>query len=196
MSSAAISTDSGAISTSVRRAVQQAVQLEAQQFLTFIISGESYGIGILHIKEILEYGNVTPVPMMPNFIAGVINLRGSVVPVIDMANRFQVSPVAIDKKTSVIVVEVNDGDETLEVGIMVDRVNEVLELKTEMISPAPKFGASIRTDFIQSMGKLDNKQFIILLDVDRVLSIDEMSIIKQVEEMQPEDLALLEVSDH
>jgi purine-binding chemotaxis protein CheW len=134
--------------------------------------------------------------MMPNFIAGVINLRGSVVPVINMANRFQVSPVAIDKKTSVIVVEVNDDDETLELGIMVDRVNEVLELKTEMISPAPKFGASIRTDFIHSMGKLDNEQFIILLDVDRVLSIDELSIIKQVEEVLPEDLASLEVSDH
>jgi purine-binding chemotaxis protein CheW len=183
MSQAAISTDSEIASTGV------------QQFLTFIVSGESYGIGILSIKEILEYGHVTPVPMMPNFIAGVINLRGSVVPVINMANRFQVPPVAYDNKTSVIVIEVNDGDETLEVGIIVDRVNEVLELKPEMISLAPKFGAKIRTDFIHSMGKLDNEHFIILLDVDCVLSINELSIIKQAEQIQPDGLASKEVSD-
>jgi purine-binding chemotaxis protein CheW len=194
MSETAISdnTHSGAVSTGVRQEMQQ----EVQQFLTFIISGESYGIAILNVKEILEYGHVTPVPMMPSFIAGVINLRGSVVPVIDMANRFQVPSSAVDKKTCVIVIEVNDADKALEVGIMVDRVNEVLELKTEMLSPAPKFGTNIRTDFIHSMGKLENEQFIILLDVDRVLSIDELSIIKQAGEIPPEELESIEIKHH
>jgi len=146
-----------------------------QQFLTFVISGENYGIGILHIKEIIEYGVVTPVPIMPNFIAGVINLRGAVVPVINMANRFQLEPTPIGKKTSVIVIEIKSDDDTLEVGIVVDMVNEVLDLRPDQISPAPKFGAKIRADFIHAMGKMEDGHFIILLDVNKVLSVDELS---------------------
>lgn len=155
---------------------------EVQQFLTFLLSGESYGIGILHIKEIIKHGDVTKVPMMPDFIAGVINLRGSVVPVVNLSHRFQVMPSEISKKTSIIVIEINDNDNILELGIVVDMVNEVLELKPDQLSPAPSFGTKIRADFIKHMGKLNNDNFIILLDVDNVLSIDELSVIHDVKE--------------
>ena len=160
---------------------------EVQQFLTFLLSGESYGIGILHIKEIIKHGDVTKVPMMPDFIAGVINLRGSVVPVVNLSHRFQVTPSEISKKTSIIVIEINDNDNILELGIVVDMVNEVLELKPGQLSPAPSFGTKIRADFIKYMGKLNNDNFIILLDVDNVLSIDELSVIHDVKENSDEE---------
>lgn len=155
---------------------------EVQQFLTFLLNGEAYGIGILHVKEIIEYGSLTKVPMMPNFIAGVINLRGSVVPVVNLACRFQIENTEITKRTSVIVIEVQDGDDILEVGIVVDMVNEVLELKPDELSPAPSFGAKIRTDFIKHMGKIENDRFMIILDVSKVLSVDELSILQEVSE--------------
>ena len=157
-----------------------------EQYLTFVISNESYGIGILHIKEIIEYGNITPVPMVPDFIAGVINLRGSVVPVVNMANRFQVPPSPIGKKTSVIVIEVDEVDSEedtagrMEIGIMVDMVNEVLELHSDMILPPPRFGAKIRADFIEAMGKVDEEQFMVLLDINQVLSIEELSLVHSI----------------
>jgi purine-binding chemotaxis protein CheW len=147
---------------------------ESSQFLTFQLAGEVYAIDILHIREIIEYGNLTPVPLVPDFIAGVINLRGSVVPVIDLGARFGNSATQITKRTSIVIIEIADGDKMLEIGITVDLVNEVLDIKRSDIEPAPSFGASIRTDFISGMGKV-NGRFMILLDVDRVLSIDELS---------------------
>ena len=152
---------------------------DMQQFLTFLLSGESYGIGILHIKEIIEYGNITTVPAMPDFIAGVINLRGSVVPVIDLACRFQTKKTELSKKTSIIVIEIVEEEEILELGIVVDMVNEVLELKPDQLSPAPSFGTKIRTDFIKYMGKVSNDHFMIILDMENVLSVDELSIVNE-----------------
>lgn len=151
---------------------------ETQQFLTFELSHEIYGIGILKIKEIIEYGNLTTVPMVPDFIAGVINLRGAVVPVINLAHRFQVEPSELTKKTSIIIIEISDGEGMLEIGIIVDLVNEVIELSPDNIAAPPTFGAKIRADFIKGMGKIDEK-FMILLDVDNVLSIDELSILQE-----------------
>lgn len=161
---------------------------EVKQFLTFLLSGESYGIGILHIKEIIKHGHVTKVPMMPDFITGVINLRGSVVPVINLSHRFQVTPSEISKKTSIIVIEINDNDTILELGIVVDMVNEVLELKQEQLSLAPSFGTKIRADFIKYMGKLNDDNFIILLDVDNVLSVDELSVVHDVKNCADEEV--------
>jgi purine-binding chemotaxis protein CheW len=146
-----------------------------QQFLTFGLGEESFGVGILHTKEIIEYGHVTQVPMMPKYIAGVINLRGSVVPVVDLALRFQMPAKKPTKRTSVIVIEVRDGDEKMDIGMVVDYVNEVVDLRKDQISPPPNFGATIRTDFIKYMGKTDDGNFMILLDVDKVLSVDELS---------------------
>ncbi len=148
---------------------------QVQQFLTFVLNSEVYGIGILHIREIIEYANLTTVPLMPDFISGVINLRGNVVPVVNLARRFGQSPTRIGKRTSIIIVDIQGSDgESLEVGIVVDIVNEVIELAGSDIVAPPTFGAKIRADFIQGMGKIDDK-LMILLDVSNVLSIDELS---------------------
>ena len=101
---------------------------DSRQFLTFQLAGEVYAIDILHIREIIEYGNLTQVPMVPDFIAGVINLRGSVVPVIDLGTRFGNSVTEITKRTSIVIIEIADGDKMLEIGVTVDIVNEVLEI--------------------------------------------------------------------
>jgi len=159
-------------------AEEQAISDDAvQQFLTFMLGGDVYGIDILNIKEIIEYGNITQVPMMPPFIAGVINLRGSVVPVIDLAIRFAGAATEITKRTAVVILEVDDDDLKLEIGVMVDIVNEVLNIPAADIEPAPAFGAKIRTNFIRGMGKV-NDQLLILLDIQHVLSIEELSVIQ------------------
>ena len=148
-----------------------------QQFLTFVLSDEIYGVGILHIREIIEYDNLTVVPLMPDFISGVINLRGNVVPVVNLARRFEHQPKEIGKRTSIVIIDIKDNDgESVEVGIVVDVVNEVIELADSDIAAAPSFGAKIRADFIQGMGKIDDK-LMILLDVDHVLSINELSTV-------------------
>ncbi len=151
---------------------------QAGQYLTFALNGETYAIGILNIKEIIDFGDLTEVPMMPSFIKGVINLRGRVVPVIDLTARFGHGVTQIAKRTSVIIVEIADpaadGEMLQNIGIMVDAVNEVVDIGPDQIEPAPSFGARIRADFISGMAKRNNK-FVILLAADRVLSIDEMA---------------------
>ncbi|WP_434931927.1 chemotaxis protein CheW [Shewanella sp. HL-SH5] len=146
------------------------------QYLTFNLKEAMYAIGILHIKEILEYSNVTPVPMMPNFIKGVINLRGSVVPVVDLAARFGAEQSNIVKRTCIVIIEVLNEDVMQVIGVMVDAVSEVIEISNKDIEPAPAFGAQIRADFIQGMGKINGK-FVIILQVDKVLSIQEMTMV-------------------
>jgi purine-binding chemotaxis protein CheW len=158
-------------------AASQAV--EKAQYLTFMLGGEAFAIGILHIKEIIEYAGLTEVPMMPECIRGVINLRGAVVPVMDLSARFGKQPTAITKRTCIIIVEVEAGNERHDMGVVVDAVNAVLEIPASEIEPAPSFGARIRTDFIAGMGKVNGK-FVILLDVNRVLSIDEIGALAQI----------------
>ncbi len=160
------------------------VELQAgdeRQFLTFLLAGETYGIDIRHIKEITEYATITQVPMMPEFIAGVTNLRGNVVPVIDLAVRFSGAPVEPGKRTSIIIIELPNGESLIQIGIIVDEVSEVLELTSSEIEPPPTFGARIRTDFISGMGRV-NGLFLVLLDVEHVLSIDELSEIQSMSE--------------
>lgn len=146
---------------------------ENQQYLTFLLNGEPFAIGILCIKEIIEYNGLTEVPMMPDCIRGVINLRGAVLPVLDLAVRFGKKPGAVSKKTCIVIVEVKMGEESHDMGVVVDAVNAVLEIPRNEIEPAPAFGAKIRTDFIEGMGKV-NGHFVILLNVNEVLSIDEI----------------------
>ena len=152
---------------------------EAHQYLTFALSGEMYAVGILNVKEIIEYGNLTEIPMMPAFIRGVINLRGAVVPVVDLAARFGGGQSEIGKRTCIVIVEMNQGDTKQDLGIMVDAVSEVLEIQGADIEPAPAFGARIRADFISGMGKVAGK-FVIILDIQKVLSIDEMATLANV----------------
>lgn len=144
------------------------------QYLTFMLSGEVFAIGILSIKEIIEYGNLTEVPRMPGFIRGVINLRGAVVPVIDLGVRFGKQPGNVSRRTCIVIIEVQHEGEQQVVGVMVDAVNEVLDIPASEIEPPPSFGAKIRSDFIRGMGKVEGK-FVIILDVDHVLSVDEIS---------------------
>lgn len=151
------------------------------QYLTFLLSGEMFAIGILNIKEIIEYGSLTIVPMMPGFIRGVINLRGRVVPVVDLLSRFGRESTAVNKRTCIVIIEVSAGGEKHDVGIVVDAVSEVLEIASAEIEPAPSFGARIRADFIAGMGKVLGR-FVIILSTDKVLSIDEMSTLAQIGE--------------
>src|ERR1017187_1090277 len=159
---------------------RQATSHEDQQYLTFLLSGEMMAIAILHIKEIIEYGNLTEVPMMPSFIRGVINLRGSVVPVVDLSARFGRGKNEVSRRTCIVIIEVHGGEEESkhDIGVMVDSVSEVLEIARSEIEPPPAFGAKIRVDFIYGMGKVDGK-FVIILDADRVLSVDELSMLGQ-----------------
>jgi purine-binding chemotaxis protein CheW len=137
---------------------------EIAQYLTFQLSGEMYAVGILNVKEIIEYGQLTEIPMMPAFIRGVINLRGSVVPVVDLSARFGHAQSEVGKRTCIVIVEVSQGDDKHDLGIMVDAVSEVLEVSSADIEPAPAFGAKIRADFIDGMAKISGK-FVIILDI-------------------------------
>lgn len=145
-----------------------------QQYLTFMLGREVFALNILNVKEIIEYGQLTEVPKMPGFIRGVINLRGAVVPVIDMAARFDKPTADITRKTCIVIIEVAHAEGTQVLGMMVDAVNEVVDIEAGNIEPAPSFGANIRADFIEGMGKITGK-FIILLNVNKVLSVDEVS---------------------
>jgi purine-binding chemotaxis protein CheW len=155
------------------------VEDQVRQYLTFLLGGEMFAIGILNIKEIIEYGNVTEVPMMPAFIRGVINLRGSVVPVVDLSARFGRHASTVTKRTCIVIIEVESADERHDVGVVVDAVSEVLEIPSSEIEPPPSFGAKIRADFIAGMGKVNGK-FVILLSVDNVLSLDDLAMLETV----------------
>jgi purine-binding chemotaxis protein CheW len=149
---------------------------EQQQYLTFTLGEEMFAIGILAIREIIEYGNLTQVPMTPPFIRGVINLRGAVVPVIDLAVRFGRPASADTRRTCIVIIEAESGGQSHQMGIVVDAVSEVLEIPPADVEPAPEFGARIRIDFISGMGKI-NGRFVVLLDVNKVLSLDEVAVI-------------------
>jgi purine-binding chemotaxis protein CheW len=154
-------------------------QEEQQQYLTFMLSGETYAISILSIKEIIQHSQLTEVPRMPDFILGVINLRGAVVPVIDLSARFGKQSVQVGRRNCIIIVDVNTGEETQNVGVMVDAVNAVLEIPAHEIEPAPSFGNNIRADFIAGMGKINGK-FVIILNIQYVLSMDDMAALAGV----------------
>lgn len=147
---------------------------KAQQYLTFMLDGEMFAMGILAIKEIIEYGELTTVPMMPHFVRGVINLRGAVVAVIDLAQRFGRAPTPVTRRTCVVIIEVEADGGRQDIGVVVDAVNAVLEIAPDQIAPPPGFGAKIRSDFISGMGKVDGK-FVIVLNVNQVLSMDELA---------------------
>ena len=155
------------------------VEASPAQYLTFQLGGEMFAVGILNIKEIIEYGTVTEIPMVPPFIRGVINLRGAVVPVIDLASRFGGKRSEISRRTCIVIIELSENDERQDVGVVVDAVSEVLEIPGTEIEPPPSFGARIRADFIRGMGKVNGK-FVIILEVAKVLSVDEIASLSQL----------------
>lgn len=160
-------------------AAAQALAEQQRQYLTFRLDEELYGFGILNVREILEYRRPTRMPMMPDFIQGVISLRGEVVPVINLARRFGLPESEVTKRTCVVVIEVIRGELRQDLGVMVDSVSEVVEIPPESIRPAPEFGARIGPDFVRGMGKVDD-HFVILLAEDRVLSMDELARVSEM----------------
>lgn len=169
------------------QAGQARAPTEQKQYLTFMLGTEMFSIDILCIKEIIWYAGLTEVPMMPECIRGVINLRGAVVPVMDLCSRFGRASMPVSKSTCIVITEVdgpNEG-EHLNVGVVVDAVHAVVEIPSTEIEPPPNFGAKIRPDFIEGIGKVNGK-FIIVLNVAQALSISEINALGKVAAGEPE----------
>lgn len=154
--------------------------LSGGEYLTFRLMDEQFAIGILHIKEIIEYGKLTKVPLMPDFIRGVINLRGAVVPVIDLSSRFWNKPSEINPRSCIVILELQHQDINMVVGVIVDAVIAVLEIAAANIEPAPAFGTGISSECIAGMGKVDD-EFIIILNVNKVLTVDDVTQLQYAE---------------
>lgn len=145
-----------------------------RQYLVFSLGGEAFGISIRSVKEIIEFGQLTQVPMMPSLVRGVINLRGAVVPVVDLAVRFGRGETPVSRRTCIVIVEAVTEDSAVQVlGIIVDAVSEVMEISGEDVEPPPAFGAHLRSDFVAGMAKV-NGAFVILIELSQVLSFDEL----------------------
>jgi purine-binding chemotaxis protein CheW len=154
--------------------------VEQQQYLTFTLAGEEYAIGIRRVKEIIEYETVTKVPKVPEWIHGVINLRGNVVAVVDLAKRFGLLPTPITKTTCIVIVEVQLDSEQTVMGVMADAVSEVIDLLPDDIEESPAFGTRIRLEFLLGMAK-QGKKFALILDIDRVLSSNELLTVAELQ---------------
>ncbi len=147
------------------------------QYLTFKSSGELFGIEILQVKEIKSYSQPTSIPMMPKSVLGVINLRGNVVPIVDLNLRLGREKTKITKRTCIIILELEKESEKIPIGLLVDSVNEVVEISLSQIEKTPSFGSHIRNEFILGLGKVED-EFVILLDINYVLSIEELSTLE------------------
>jgi len=161
--------------------MDQALKVMANRegkYLTFTLADEEYGIGILKIKEIIGMMPVTTVPQTPDFVKGVINLRDKVIPVIDLRLRFGIKSINYTDRTCIIVVEIQGTIQTVQIGIVVDSVSEVLNVKGEEIEDTPTFGAKLNTDYILGMAKMEGGVKI-LLDIDRVLKAEEVELLEK-----------------
>jgi len=154
------------------------------QFLTFRLEEETYALEITRVREVLDNIKITKVPKMPAFIKGVINLRGGVVPVVDLRLKFDSSETPQTVDTCIIIVESITNEEITLLGALADRVQEVIELEEADILPPPKMGAGLNTNFIRGMGKY-NDEFIIILNIDKVFSTGELALVQQVSETTP-----------
>jgi purine-binding chemotaxis protein CheW len=160
--------------------------MDSNQYLTFKLGEEGFAIGISRIREVLDFTDLTKVPRTPEYMRGVINLRGNVVPVVDL--RLQLGMTAVEKTvdTCIVIVEVEIGTDLLHVGMLADSVQEVVDIEQNQIEPAPRLGTRLKTDFIKGMAKRDDK-FNIILDIDKVLSGDDLQMLNT---LQNEDVAV------
>lgn len=156
---------------------------DIQQYLTFEIGEEQYGINILKVREILRFEPLTYVPQTPAFIKGVINLRGYVVPVVDLAVKFGFTSRPVTKLSCIVIVEVNQEGEKTTLGVVCDSVNQVIDLQPTDIAPPPSFGTKAHINFLTGMGKID-KKFALLLDTEKVLSMEELRKVEEVSASQ------------
>jgi purine-binding chemotaxis protein CheW len=154
--------------------------IEFNQYLTFTLDDEVFGLAIDKVREVLDFTTVTRVPQTPPYMRGVINLRGSVVPVIDLNLKFGMNKTEKTVNTCIIIAEIEMDGEVTVLGALADSVQEVVELEPEHIEPAPKIGTKLNTAFIKGMGKRDDV-FIILLDIDKVFSLEELAVVQKVE---------------
>jgi len=152
-------------------ATKETVELE--QYLTFLLSSEECAISILKVREIIEYDTVTIVPKMPPWVRGVINLRGAVVPVVNLAAKFGMQEKPVSKTTCIVIVEARFEDQGTIVGLIVDGVSQVMELSAEDIQPVPDFGTQVEMDYLLGMAQV-GRRFALLLDVDKVLTTEEL----------------------
>jgi purine-binding chemotaxis protein CheW len=151
----------------------------AGKYLTFKLADEEYGLEILKVQEIIQMQAVTKVPRTPDYVRGVINLRGKVIPVVDLRKKFSLDTTKDTEKTCIIVVQITSDAGVVVMGIIIDEVKEVLDIKAENIEETPSFGASINTEFILGMGKIGNSVKI-LLDIDKVMSAQDVAVIQKV----------------
>ncbi len=149
-------------------------------YLTFTLDDELFAVEVSKVREVLDYTEITKIPKTPEFMRGVINLRGSVVPVIDLRLKFGMTKTEVKVNTCIIVLEVNMEAETVILGALADSVQEVFDLEPDQIEPAPKFGTKFKEEFLKGMGKKDDK-FIIILDIDKVFTNDEIIMIQDTE---------------
>jgi purine-binding chemotaxis protein CheW len=154
--------------------------VEAGQYLTFRLENETFAIDISKVREVMDYTAVTKIPQTPDFMLGVINLRGNVVPVVDMRLKFGMTSTKTTVNTCIIIVEIGMEGENTVLGALADSVQEVLDLDPGQIEPPPRIGTRLKTQFIKGMGHNGN-QFVIILDIDKVFSVEEIAIAQQVE---------------
>jgi purine-binding chemotaxis protein CheW len=162
-------------------AIDQRTEVETSRegkYLTFTLADEDYGIGILKIKEIIGMMPITPVPQTPDFMKGVINLRGKVIPVVELRLRFGMDAVSYDEQTCIVVVEIEGREGIILMGVVVDGVSEVLNIKQEEIEDAPALGSNLNTEYLLGMAKKEGGVKI-LLDIDRVLSSEEIETLEK-----------------
>ena len=153
---------------------------ETRQYLTFKLGQEVFAIEVAKVREVLDLTTITTIPRTPEFMAGVINLRGSVVPVVDLRLCFEMTKTESTRNTCIVVVEVVLENESTIIGALADSVEEVIDMEPEQIQPAPKIGTQIQTDFIKGMGKRE-QQFLMILDIDRVFSAEELTTVRATE---------------
>ena len=153
----------------------------AAQFLTFQLAEGVYAMDIVTVREIIQYGTVTPVPLMPEFVRGVINLRGAVVPVVDLQARLGKSAATVGKKTCIVIFDGTHNGERVELGLMVDAVSEVIEIAPDQVEPAPQFGSAVPREFIRGLAKVKDR-FVVLLETDSALDIEAMATLCDLEQ--------------
>ena len=149
---------------------------EQQQYLSFHLAGEEYGVEILSIREVVEYQRLTPVPTTPDWVRGVMNLRGTVVPVLDLGAKLQRQPTQVEKLTCIVIFEVDLDGEATPVGVMIDRVGRVLELTADEIQEPPAFGSPVRPELLEGIGMVDEAP-IAILNIQKVLTEDELAVV-------------------
>jgi len=161
---------------------------ETAQYLTFSLGEEEFALEITKVREVMDYTNITRVPRMPEFLNGVINLRGNVVPVIDLRLKLGMSATEKTLDTCIVIMEIKVDGEPIDMGALTDSVQEVIDLDPAQIEPPPRLGTKLNTEFIQGMGKRDDK-FLIILNIDKVLAGDELALIQNKSGSSAGDMA-------